>query len=330
MKATSSARSSRLSHALEDVLSHVARSEKHARRSLNTESVHDLRVALRRCRSLAEGFAEIDPRPVWRDLRKACGKQQAGLSELRDSQVLVEWVTRLGLSRGPHGQALVRALEKEQRRGKHDARAALKSFSRKHWKSWRHTLPESAGSLTVGSSRLARIAFERASSVCLLERRWRRARSNAAWHRLRIAVKRFRYAVESFLPAQHAVWGPLLKRLQDLLGEGHDLDVLRARILEFAQKQKLPATTRQLWLCKIAQAREQRTRRYLKASALPAKVRKAAATRANVGGPKSHAPRTPARTETYIYDTWRTELAKLAKVNPADAARSTTLTAIRG
>src|ERR1700727_1607576 len=114
MRATLSARSSRLSRALEEVLSRVARSEKHARRSLSTESVHDLRVALRRCRSLAEGFAEVDPRTVWRDLRKACGKQQAGLSELRDSQVLVEWVARLGLNRGPHGHALVRALEKEQ------------------------------------------------------------------------------------------------------------------------------------------------------------------------------------------------------------------------
>ncbi len=303
----------------------MKRSEKSARRSLNTESVHDLRVALRRCRSLAEGFAEMDPRPVWRYLRKACGKQQAGLSELRDSQVLVEWVTRLGLGRGPHGQALVRALEKEERRGKHDAQAALRAFSRKHWKSWRDSLPESAGSLVVGSSRLARVAFERASSVCLLERRWRRSPSNAAWHRLRIGVKRFRYAVESFLPAQHSAWGPHLKRLQDLLGEGHDLDVLRARIVEFAQKQKLPAATRQQWLRKIAQARAQRTRRYLRASALPARARKASAGQANGSSTNNRAPK-----QTYIYDTWRTELAKLAKVNPVDAARSMTLTAIRG
>jgi len=325
MKATSSARSSRLSHALEEVLSRVARSEKSARRSLNTESVHDLRVALRRCRSLAEGFAEMDPRPVWRDLRKACGKQQAGLSELRDSQVLVEWVARLGLNRGPHGHDLVRGLEKEERRGKQDARAALKSFSRKHWKRWRDSLPETAGSLIVGNSRLARIAFERASSVCLLERRWRRSPSNVAWHRLRIGVKRFRYAVESFLPAQHAAWGPHLKRLQDLLGEGHDLDVLRARIVKFAQKQKVPAKTRELWLRKIAQAREQRTRRYARASALPAKARKASGGRTNRDSTKSRAPK-----ETYIYDTWRTESAKLAKINPADAAKPTTSAAIRG
>jgi hypothetical protein len=143
-------------------------------------------------------------------------------------------------------------------------------------------------------------------------------------------VKRFRYAVESFLPAQHAAWGPHLKRLQDLLGEGHDLDVLRARIVEFAQKQKLPATTRKLWLRKIAQAREQRTRRYLRASALPARARRASAAQANGNSSNSRATKVRIPAETYIYDTWRTELAKLAKVNPADAARSTTLTATRG
>jgi CHAD domain-containing protein len=325
MKTTSSPRSSRLSHALEEVLRRVARSQKRARRGLNSESVHDLRVALRRCRSLAEGFAEVDPRPVWRDLRKACGRQQAGLADLRDSQVLVEWSTRLGLSRGARGRALVRELEKEERRGRHDARAALKSLSRKHWKSWRDTLPESASSLTVGSSRLARIAFERASSVCLLERRWRRSRSNAAWHRLRIGVKRFRYAVESFLPAQHAAWGPHLKSLQDLLGEGHDLDVLRAKIVEYAQKQKVPPTTRELWLRRIARAREQRTLSYLRASALAARARKTSPNKANGRASNLRAPQ-----ETYIYDSWRVELARLAKVSPADAARPTTLTAIRG
>jgi CHAD domain-containing protein len=313
MRATSSVRSSRLSGSVEKVLRRVVRSQKLVRRSLKTEPVHDLRVALRRCRSLAEGFAEMDPRPVWRDLRKACGKQQSGLSELRDSHVLAGWIARLGLGRGPHGKALLDAIEAEERRGRHEARAALKSFSRKRWKGWRQTLPEFAGSLAVGGSRLARIAFERANAVCLLERRWRRTRSNAAWHRLRVGVKRFRYAVDSFLPAQHAAWGSHLKRLQDLLGEGHDLDLLRARILELGQKQEVPATSRELWLRKVAHAGELRTARYLRGSAIRSRVRGGAARKVNGDGAK----------ETYIYDQWRAELARLAKVNPADAAKPT-------
>ena len=45
------------------------------------------------------------------------------------------------------------------------------------------------------------------------------------YHRLRIAIKRFRYIVENFLPLQHAAWSDDLKQVQDLLGEVHDLDV---------------------------------------------------------------------------------------------------------
>jgi CHAD domain-containing protein len=199
MKATPSLRASRLSGALEKVLRRVIRSQKLAR-DLDTEPIHDFRVALRRCRSLAEGFAEMDPRPVWRALRKVCAKQQSGLSELRDSQVLAEWVERLGLSREPDGKVLVAALEKAEGRGRRKACASLESFSRKEWKGWRHALPGVAGSLPVGRSRLARIAFDRATEVCLLERRWRRTRSGAAWHRLRLAVKRFVTRWKGFCP----------------------------------------------------------------------------------------------------------------------------------
>src|ERR1700737_2855298 len=45
------------------------------------DPVHDLRVALRRCRSLADGLMAIDPDPEWKAMKKA-GKRS--FQRLRD------------------------------------------------------------------------------------------------------------------------------------------------------------------------------------------------------------------------------------------------------
>jgi CHAD domain-containing protein len=52
------------------------------------DPVHDLRVALRRCRSMADGLRVMDPDPAWKEMKKA-GRQLFGeLGELRDAQVM--------------------------------------------------------------------------------------------------------------------------------------------------------------------------------------------------------------------------------------------------
>jgi hypothetical protein len=43
-------------------------------------------------------------------------------------------------------------------------------------------------------------------------------------------LKKLRYTVESLLPEHHAAWSENLKRLQDLLGDIHDLDVLAEKV----------------------------------------------------------------------------------------------------
>src|ERR1022692_4935676 len=70
-----------------------------AAEGFEADPVHDLRVALRRCRSLADGLMALDPDSSWKDMKKAGKKLFQALGELRDMQVMQEWIERLGASK---------------------------------------------------------------------------------------------------------------------------------------------------------------------------------------------------------------------------------------
>jgi len=259
--------------------------------------VHDLRVALRRSRSLAEGYSALDSDLDWSQLRKAARRLQRGLAELRDAQVMARWVRRLGLTDGAAGAALAASLRRDERKARRAARKALADFPRKRWKRWRRLLPQRAARFATGPASFAALALQRAGDAAALERRWRGSDSQIAAHRLRIAVKRFRYTVESLLPEQYAAWERDLKRMQDCLGEVHDLDVLRGRILQLAKQESLSRKRLHTWLRRIERARKERVERYRKAVS------------ANANGAK-RGKRAPA-----LWDRWRQEIQLLATIN---------------
>ena len=72
---------------MERVLEECERADK----GFDAEAVHDLRVALRRCRSLADGLIALDPDSSWKDMKKAGKKVFQALGDLRDMQVMEEW-----------------------------------------------------------------------------------------------------------------------------------------------------------------------------------------------------------------------------------------------
>src|SRR3979490_598287 len=59
------------------------------------DPVHDLRVSLRRCRSLADGLMAIHPDPDWKAMRKAGKRLFQRLGDLRDIQIMMEWIEKL-------------------------------------------------------------------------------------------------------------------------------------------------------------------------------------------------------------------------------------------
>ena len=66
-----------------------------AEKGFDADAVHDLRVALRRCRSLADGLRSIDPDSSWNDMKKAGKKLFQALGDLRDMQVMQGWIEKL-------------------------------------------------------------------------------------------------------------------------------------------------------------------------------------------------------------------------------------------
>ncbi len=224
------------------------------------DPVHDLRVALRRCRSIADGLRALDPDPSWKQMKKAAKRLFDRLGELRDVQVMEEWVARLAFLDDAVTLVMLQFLAGRETQLKQEAAQALTQFDGKRWQGWAASLPRRAARMRPGSPIFQHLALERWTAAYELHRCALRNRSAVALHRLRVGLKRFRYIVENFLPAQHAIWSDDLKKLQDLLGEVHDLDVLWATAL---QVNAFPdADARARWRSKIVEERSRRIDAY--------------------------------------------------------------------
>ena len=265
----------------------------HVASDFSADPVHDLRVSLRRCRSMADGMMAMDPDREWKAMKKAGKQLFQRLGALRDVQVMMEWIEKLDVTtsnvdRAPapgevqdisssprdgstavelasdgHGlaaQALLQILKAREAEEKREARAALQDFDRKQWRQWSKVLPLRASHIRPGSVVFKHLALERWTAARELHVKALRNRSQVAFHTLRIGIKRFRYIVENFLPAEHKAWSNDLKHLQDLLGEVHDLDVLWATALSchvFADD-----ASREAWHARILDERSRRIDEY--------------------------------------------------------------------
>jgi CHAD domain-containing protein len=203
-----------------------------ASRDLAVDPVHDLRVALRRCRSMADGVMAIDPEPAWKQMKRAGKQLFSSLGALRDLQVMDEWAQKLVPADDLARARLLRFLAQREESAKSDAAQALAQFDRGQWKRWTARLAARAARLKLGSVVYQHLALERWTEAYALHRKAMRSQTPHALHSLRIGIKRFRYVVENFLPQHHERWKQSLKRAQDILGEVHDLDVLWATLLE--------------------------------------------------------------------------------------------------
>jgi len=198
--------------------------------SSDPDIVHDLRVALRRCRSVAAVMEEVDPDPIWPEVRKIARKLFRSLGALRDAQVMDEWIKKLAPETDPVRGHLHATFEiTGQRLRENSLRVAVK-FDLKAWKRLESAVRRRSRLVPAGSLAAECLALERFEVGKELHAKALRTEKPGPWHAVRIGLKRFRYTVEGLLPNQYALWSDNLKHLQDILGEIHDLDVLAAKV----------------------------------------------------------------------------------------------------
>src|SRR5215470_3834833 len=245
-----------LAHWLQQVLREVDK----VAETFDVDAVHDLRTALRRCRSIADGMMVFDADPAWKKMKKAGRQLFRSLGELRDTHVLKDWIERLAPENDPAARAVQSFLARREDDLRIVATTALHEFDQAKWSEWAQLLPPRAARILLDSAVFGHLALERWHQARELHRRALRNRTNVAFHDLRIGVKRFRYTVENFLPSLHEVWADDLKELQDALGDVHDLDVLWQTALAI---QAFPdSASRESWRYRVELERKRHLEKY--------------------------------------------------------------------
>ncbi len=228
--------------------------------TFNADAVHDLRVAIRRCRSMAEGLRNLNGDTAWGKMRKAGKVLFSSLGELRDTQVQLEWIERLQRDCPPVAERLkIHCLQREAEL-KTNAAEVLDKFDTQRWQQWTQKLDKLVQGVGNPTEVFQVLALERYEAAHKLHARALRNRSKAAMHQLRIGFKKLRYVIENFLPEQDQAWGRDLRRIQDVLGEVHDLDVLwstACQIQAFVSPEE-----RKRWFVAVSRERTQRVQAY--------------------------------------------------------------------
>jgi CHAD domain-containing protein len=197
----------------------------------DADLIHDLRVALRRCRSLAQGLADVDlvHRAQWRDLARTARGLFDGLGALRDAQVMCAWSRLVPDTHRAQVDARLRAPLPDLLAG---ARAALGAFDVDAWDRMSTTLPRLAERALRKRPLLLCLALARFDDARALHVQAMRRRDAESLHRTRVGVKRLRYTLDSLLPDVHDRVGKPLRKMQEMLGDLHDLDVLCATLAD--------------------------------------------------------------------------------------------------
>jgi len=212
-----------------DIIASSGRKVMKARRRVlsgeDGEAIHDVRVATRRLQAALEVFASCLPERRRRRLEKRARKIRRGLGARRNAWVLLRLLVRFRAGLGPDERkfvdALARSLKQAARPLEPTVRKGLPGIRGR----LRKLLRDATGCAVVPPGPVLRAQVD----AVLSARGAARGGEPEAMHRLRIAIKRYRYSLEVL--AETGAPGLVAaireaRALQRELGRLHDLDVL--------------------------------------------------------------------------------------------------------
>jgi len=229
----------------------------------DTEAVHDLRVALRRLRTLLRLARPVFGRFHTDAVRGAFAALQTSTGNLRDEEALVETLDALSFDHAPLHEWRRRRLARE-RRLRQSLVSRLRRGELDQARALLHALlvlpvrPDRDPSLRIFARRVVRKARRGVES-----RRDAPTDDAVLLHDLRIAYKKLRYAVEIFseaLPTDLAAMAEPAARFQKRLGDLHDLDVAIAAL---GRARGLASESRAHVIAALREARAKKLAKYV-------------------------------------------------------------------
>src|SRR5690349_17790857 len=215
-------------------------------RSRDAESVHDLRVAIRRFAQVLRVFKPCFRGKDVRKIRRELSQMMEAAGEVRNCDIAFNLVSK---SKRSEAAGLRPKLERFRREGERVLAARLKRWAdRQSSLKWRGALANTATTNGGASSKapISRTAQRTLPPMAqaFLERGNEAARTGSSprdLHHFRIELKRFRYTLEIFAlvygsPLESFLEG--IKHAQELLGDINDCDTVRHLLSQFRGVEK--------------------------------------------------------------------------------------------
>jgi CHAD domain-containing protein len=232
-----------LSGLLEDAWGRYRRASKRAKSKITEESVHDLRVSLRRLEAAMDLIRPLADDPMQK-ARKKLERFFSSLNRLRDVHVQLLAVNNL-IDAYPDIRVFQKKLLKKALSLSQAFKEKLSDRRRKLKNSFDSALENSRTMLDeVPATEMRRIVVESAHDAFAALTDALRALDPleiASIHRIRVALKKFRYMIQAAQPVLRDTPEPTLQNmheLQTMLGSVHDADMLLEALKSWGKKQK--------------------------------------------------------------------------------------------